>query len=196
MRPLSLKMKINNILLVIAALIAGTVTTTGAAEEQLVDKAKEFTEFYANRLTKDKMTEQASDLERQFHLDQLQIDEETAKMLRALRNPFLPQLPEELPQSEPESPDGEEAGTQPDEQTSTAETSDDISQQPPVVEEVVLPKPDYKISGIVWNTDRPQAIIEGRIVDIGDSIEQWRIIAISRGGVEISFKNQRFLIEP
>jgi type II secretory pathway component PulC len=86
--------------------------------------------------------------------------------------------------------------TQPDIQTGTTETPTIISQQTPVVEEVVLPKPDYKISGIVWNTDRPQAIIEGRIVDIGDSIEQWRIIGISRGGVEVSFKNQKFLIEP
>ncbi len=173
--------------------------TTGFTEEALVDKAKEFTEFYANRLTKDNITEQASQLEQQFHLDQLQIDEETAKMLRALRNPFVPRLPDDPPQEEPEivekTPEAA-SPIQPDIQTGAAETPVIVSQQTQAVEEVLLPKPDYKISGIVWNTDRPQAIMEGRILDVGDSIEQWRIIGISRGGVEISFKNQKFLIEP
>ena len=190
-------MKTNDNLIVAGILLLGILPMTVLAEEKLVDKAKEFTEFYANRLTKDKMTEQASQLEHQFHLDQLQIDEETAKMLRALRNPFIPQLPDELPKEDPEIPEGEPTDAPQDnpEAIPTGEATGN-AQGIPVVEEVVLPKPDYKISGIVWNTDRPQAIIEGRVMDIGDSIEQWRIIGISRGGVEILFRNQKFLIEP
>lgn len=190
-------MKTNKFFIISAALIAGIRVTTGFAEEALVDKAKEFTEFYANRLTKDNITEQVGQLEKQFHLDQLQIDEETAKMLRSLRNPFTPRLPDEIPQAPlPAEEKVSEQNTRQDIQTDATETPPEASQQTPAVEEVVLPKPDYKISGIVWNTDRPQAIMEGRIVSIGDSIEQWRITGISRGGVEISFKNQRFLIEP
>ncbi|HQO58066.1 MAG TPA: hypothetical protein PLT76_05035 [Candidatus Omnitrophota bacterium] len=194
-------MKLNKILILgLLVLASGEIGgTTGFSEEALVEKAKEFTEFYANRLTKDNITEQASQLEQQFHLDQLQIDEETAKMLRALRNPFVPRLPDELPQEEPEvvekTPETD-SPIQSEMQTSAAETPVIVSEQTQVVEEVLLPKPDYKISGIVWNTARPQAIMEGRILDVGDSIEQWRIIGISRGGVEISFKNQKFLIEP
>ncbi len=171
--------------------------SVSADEKQLLEQAQDFADFYSKRLTKDEVTEQVSELKEQFHREQLRIDEETAKMLRSLRNPFLPQLPEEVPQEKPAEEEGPASST--DKKTpnpaQTTPGQNTNKESPPVAEEPVV-KPSYKISGIVWNTDRPQAIIEGRVVDIGDKIEEWDITAISRNGVEVSYKNHSFLIEP
>ncbi len=54
--------------------------------------------------------------------------------------------------------------------------------------------PAITISGLVWDTDQPQAIVNKKIVGVGDKIEDWAITAINEQGIEISWKGiKRFI---
>jgi len=55
---------------------------------------------------------------------------------------------------------------------------------------IVLPK--LEISGIVWGSDIPQAIINGRVVKIGDVIENAHIVDINKNGIDIFFEGRQF----
>lgn len=85
---------------------------------------------------------------------------------KTLVDPFKSQLPEK---SEP-SP----------EQKQEIERQVDLT---PKLEEV--PVPSVHIAGLVWNTQRPQAIIDNDVFEIGDMIGGWTIINISREGITI-----------
>lgn len=58
------------------------------------------------------------------------------------------------------------------------------------VEEPV--KPPLVLQGILWGTARPQAIINRKIVSVGDTMEGAKILAVSKEGVTISFEGQTF----
>ncbi|MDP8264254.1 MAG: hypothetical protein P9M12_02085 [Candidatus Aceula lacicola] len=62
------------------------------------------------------------------------------------------------------------------------------------------PKPIVKapvlvISGLIWNTALPQAIINQNIVTIGDIVEKSEIVNIHKGGVDILFSGAPFTIK-
>jgi len=63
----------------------------------------------------------------------------------------------------------------------------------PVVPEIEAPK--FTINGLVWNTDRPQAIINGQIFAIGDIIEDSKIVDIHKDGIDVLFLNKLFTIQ-
>jgi len=50
------------------------------------------------------------------------------------------------------------------------------------------------VQGLIWNTDRPSAIINGQVLNIGDSIDSAKIINITKEGVLIIFSGEKFLI--
>jgi len=58
------------------------------------------------------------------------------------------------------------------------------------------PPPLLKISGLVWNSNRPQAIINKIIVNINDQIEGWTITNISKEGVTIRSETREVMIKP
>ncbi len=71
-----------------------------------------------------------------------------------------------------------------------------IVQEPPAeiphLEEVVSqpvepvgPPSNLKISGLVWNTDRPQAIINGKITEVGDMVSGFKIVDIQKTGITV-----------
>jgi len=64
-----------------------------------------------------------------------------------------------------------------------------------ISKEKIIP-PKLIITGLVWNTDRPQAIINGQVVDIGDTLQATKIVAINKTGVDISFKGKKITITP
>jgi hypothetical protein len=111
------------------------------------------------------------------------IDKEIAKKLIDLRNPFQPALP--IPEQESQS-----------ETTSTTPVAEaqKTGSETPIVEPPLANQ--YALTGLVWNTDRPQAILNGKIVSVGDQIEQWTITAINKKGVALTAQNQTFWIEP
>ena len=72
--------------------------------------------------------------------------------------------------------------------------------QGPVVEApVVAPSIDLStlnLQGIFWGTDRPQAIINRRILSVGDTIEGAEISTISKEGVTLTFNGQTMELKP
>lgn len=53
---------------------------------------------------------------------------------------------------------------------------------------------EIKISGLVWNTDTPQAIINGKVVKVGDEIKGSKITSIRKDGVELTFKGLKYFL--
>ena len=54
--------------------------------------------------------------------------------------------------------------------------------------------PDLNIEGLIWNSDMPQAIINGSVVKIGDYIEGVKIVGIDKKGITIEHEGQKVLI--
>ena len=52
--------------------------------------------------------------------------------------------------------------------------------------------PVMTIQGLIWGTTTPQAIIDGKIVKIGDVVSDAHIVDITKQGVEIMFEGRRF----
>jgi len=56
--------------------------------------------------------------------------------------------------------------------------------------------PSFAIKGIVWNTDRPQAIVNGKVVDVGDMVANIKILNIRKEGIDIIYNNKTLTIKP
>ncbi len=55
--------------------------------------------------------------------------------------------------------------------------------------------PNLKISGLVWNTNLPQAIVNDRVVSVGDTIDEWQVTAINQSGIEVVSKGVKFTVK-
>lgn len=124
-----------------------------------------------------------SEMEQQYQMGVQGVNKETAQIIRNLRNPFIPQLPP--PKSTNETPV---------EQTDVQ--SDIPIPGPDAVGEPEIVRPNFTISGLVWNTHMPQAILNGEVVSIGDVVESWTISDITNEGVEVTFQNKTFMVKP
>jgi type II secretory pathway component PulC len=67
----------------------------------------------------------------------------------------------------------------------------EIEEQPEVQIET-KPLPSVQIQGIVWGGSFPQAIINNKVVRVGDTIEGVRITDIDRNGVIVFFENRQY----
>ena len=47
-----------------------------------------------------------------------------------------------------------------------------------------------KLQGLLWGNARPQAIINRRILSVGDTIEQAEILAVSKEGVTVLYNGR------
>lgn len=68
-------------------------------------------------------------------------------------------------------------------------------------EEILLPS--IALQGMVWNSRRPQAIINGKVYDVNDIVEvdgkgsnKVKIIDISKEGMRLRYKGKEFIINP
>ena len=52
--------------------------------------------------------------------------------------------------------------------------------------------PPLTIQGIVWGGNFPQAIIDNKVVKVGDTVQDAQIVEISRNKVIILFKDRKF----
>jgi hypothetical protein len=104
--------------------------------------------------------------------------------LDEIRDPFQSQLPppKDVPavQHVPQNINPPVNGT----------SSESVFRSAPMPTKVV-PQPakqqDVKamvVKGLVWNTDEPQAIVNDKVVRVGDSIDGMKIISIQKKGVE------------
>lgn len=110
--------------------------------------------------------------------------------LDSLRDPFTPQLP--LPPTE-ETEKPMEIQKLPEQKVEKKVPQLPSPPPKPMVEEPIKP-PEVKIVGLIWNTDHPQAIVNDRIVQVGDQIGEWKIQKIDRDGIEISFQDKKIFI--
>ncbi len=62
------------------------------------------------------------------------------------------------------------------------------------IPEEIIP-PSLTISGLIWDTKKPQAIVNDEVVSIGDSIDQAEILDISPTGISIRFMGKEFKID-
>ena len=64
----------------------------------------------------------------------------------------------------------------------------------PVEEEVVekKPLPQLTIQGLIWGGNFPQAIVNNKVLRVGDSIEDARIVDINRDGLVLYFEGQQY----
>ena len=113
--------------------------------------------------------------------------EDLSSNLNSIKDPFVPQLPLE---PKMQSPAVQSNPRNPDERV-LPPPSQVVNPTPPPME--VRP-PVITISGLVWNTDLPQAIVNNQIVGIGDKINEWTIVSIREGGIEISYLDKRVLV--
>lgn len=54
--------------------------------------------------------------------------------------------------------------------------------------------PEIALEGIVAGGPRPQAVIQGKIVRVGDTISGARIAKITKEGIEVMFEGETFMI--
>lgn len=112
------------------------------------------------------------------------VPEENINAEKPIRNPFMPIFPE-LRQGE---------------STKIPTPNTSLPDIPlPKGKDNSTPKkarPNLKIQGLVWNTKKPQAIINDQVFNIGDTIDSWTITSIEKSGISVSSENITFVIEP
>lgn len=100
--------------------------------------------------------------------------------LSSLRNPFVPVIP---PPKIVETP-----VEQPVRKVDNIIT---VPQAPPQRRPPV-PPPSLSIQGIVWGGDRPQAIIGGKVVGVGDTVQGVKIVSIRKSGIDVLSGGRKF----
>ena len=50
------------------------------------------------------------------------------------------------------------------------------------------------LEGVVWNSDKPQAVISGKIVTVGQKVNKAEVLEIKRDGVKMKYKQQVFVL--
>ncbi len=55
---------------------------------------------------------------------------------------------------------------------------------------------NIKVTGLIWNTDLPLAIINGKVCKIGDSVGGAKVIDINKKGVFLDFHGEIYMLRP
>ncbi len=51
-----------------------------------------------------------------------------------------------------------------------------------------------KLSGVLWNSDEPRAIINGRVVNVGGMVEGAEVVSIGQSRVDVRYKGKEFTL--
>lgn len=108
----------------------------------------------------------------------------------------------------PSAVSAENKNISPEESPDAAEYKEEGSKDPfsvpdsfrNVISQLLVPKqenivlPSLNVSGAVWGGATSQAIINGKILKEGDTIEEAKIIKINKGGVVILYKGKEFTV--
>jgi len=113
--------------------------------------------------------------------------------LITVENPFKSQLPK-IEKPKIEMPDKPKLPKPSEDKDPTKPKLPELIATPPLIKE--RPLPNVTINGIIWNSDRPQAIINGRIIDIGDTISEIQITGIRKTGIDGLFDGRNVTLQP
>ncbi len=69
-----------------------------------------------------------------------------------------------------------------------------VSPGPDVPAVTEVSAPPLKIQGIVWGGNFPQAIINDKVVKVGDTIEGAQLLSIEKDSVTVFFVNRQFIL--
>lgn len=58
-----------------------------------------------------------------------------------------------------------------------------------------IPMPGLDIQGLIWDSDKPQAIINNKVVKMGDYIEGVKVVNIRKDGVVVEYEGEEVLID-
>ncbi len=135
----------------------------------------------------------------EYESEQLGVNPEVTATLKNLRNPFEPQLPIKniVTQQEPLPLETSPTTEQPILPPAMPNNAPQLKDRFVAPEKTAVPaKPNFQISALIWNSDRPQAILNGQIVGIGDTLDDWTIVSINKTGVKIRQNEILYVIEP
>lgn len=59
-----------------------------------------------------------------------------------------------------------------------------------------VPLPDLSMEGLVWGSERPTAIINGKVVRVGEEISGAKVVEINKEGVTVLFNGKMYEIKP
>lgn len=76
----------------------------------------------------------------------------------------------------------------------TARETEETSGETATEEEIATLRDSLKLNGIVHNKDRPMAMLDNRIVRVGDSVKGATITEIQKNKVILSYKNRTFTL--
>lgn len=76
--------------------------------------------------------------------------------------------------------------------TALPDAEEETTEENAPVETIILP--DIKIQGIIWGSNNPQAIINNKVVKVGNTINEITILDITGSEIIISYKNQKFAL--
>jgi len=189
----NLKIPLYFTLFIIVILYPNAANGQEETEENIFSKFKNFQKSFSSSdrdLLKETMSKIEKSAQEKKFLEQ-GLDAQTIEIVASLKNPFIDQLPQ------PEKPE-EKPPTDIEEQPVPTRRGDILPQDKSdnMKAEQRIPLPSFRISGLVWNSDRPQAIMNNQIVSVGDTINNCTITHISKEGVEVLFQEKTYTIEP
>lgn len=186
----------NKRIFIFSVIFVITFAREGLGQEQkkiILSQTRKIQQYFESRNPIKEAFRKINKMKKEFQATNLGVDDmETATIVRSLKDPFMPQLP---------TPTKPKIQTNPIEKPTPKPTPapkrppERVEPKPIEKREPVSP-PQLNMSGLVWNTDRPQAILNGQIVNEGDTIDHWTIVDISKKGVEVTSQNATFMIEP
>lgn len=56
--------------------------------------------------------------------------------------------------------------------------------------------PQLNVQGLIWGVERPACIIDGKVLSVGDTVQEARITEIKKGGVVFTFGGKVFTAAP
>ena len=181
--------KIHKHILTAALIQSIGLSSLSFAEEKSISIFESLKKIQKPIEERDDFTELINNAKTMQERQNLGLDEKTAQAVNKLRNPFIPQLPQKeippVPVAENPLPPPPVAFTQ--------NPLPPVEPTPPPP--VPTPSgPELTVSGLVWNTTRPQAIINGQVVSVGDTVDNWIITGISKTGIEIRSGTQTLTV--
>ena len=112
-------------------------------------------------------------------------DDEMPDIL-TVRDPFLPQLPKTQIMKTAVEADLRTRHNKPDKVEPRPVTEVPKPKESPVV------LPVLRVQGIIWGTDKPEAIINDHVVGVGESILKAKVQTIYKDGIDILMDGKRF----
>ena len=123
--------------------------------------------------------------------------EELTRVLQSIRNPFASQLPEPPPPPAGSSQRGTQLtnpqNLDPSNQRTAVTLPSDYERMKNQGQVGVVTGID--VTGIVWNSKRPQAIVNNKVVSVGDKVNDYEVKAIKKSGVILKFSGQTIKIK-